>query len=39
MMPDVIKKMDLVIRINQKVAESTGKYYLVYLRQVFQDLI
>ena len=31
MRPDVIKSIDFIIKVNQKVASSVGKQYLAYL--------
>ena len=36
---DNIKTIDLVIKINQRVAESVGGTYLTYLRNIFDDLL
>ena len=34
-----IKAIDHIVKINQRVAESTGYIYLNYLRNIFQDLL
>lgn len=34
-----IKTIDQVIKINQRVAESVGSAYLLYLRNIFDDLL
>ena len=34
-----IKAIDHIIKINQRVAESTGYIYLNYLKNIFQDLL
>ena len=39
MRPDVIKSIDFIIKVNQKVASSVGQQYLAYLSQIFTDLI
>ena len=39
MQPDVIKQIDFIIKINERVCESVGHIYLVYLRTVFTDLL
>ena len=36
---DSIKTIDQVIKINQRVAESVGGNYLLYLRDIFDDLL
>lgn len=36
---DVIRQIDHIIKINQRVALSVGKTYLAYLSQIFNDLI
>lgn len=35
MLPDVIRSLDFMIKINTRVAESVGFIYLVYLRRIF----
>lgn len=35
MLPDVIRSLDFIIKINTRVAESVGFIYLVYLRRIF----
>ena len=35
----LIKQIDHIIKINQRVAESTGFIYLNYLRNIFDDLL
>jgi len=39
MRPDIIKTIDFIIKVNQKVASSVGQQYLAYLSQIFTDLI
>lgn len=39
MQPETIKQLDFIIKINEKVAESVGHMYLVYLRNIFNDLL
>lgn len=39
MAPDCIRQIDHIIKINQRVAQSTGRQYLAYLSQIFQPLI
>lgn len=39
MQPEVIKQLDFIIKVNQRVAESVGHVYLVYLRTIFTDLL
>lgn len=36
---DIIKSLDIIIKINTKVAESVGYMYLSYLRRIFPDLL
>jgi hypothetical protein len=37
--PDIIQRIDLIIKINQRVAESVGPLYRCYLVKVFRELI
>ena len=37
--PDVIKKIDFNLKINQRVAESVGPAYIFQLRNIFRDLL
>lgn len=39
MLPEVIKMIDFIIKINVKIAESIGPIYLIYLRTIFSDLL
>ena len=39
MSPEIIKSIDHIIKINQRVASSVGRNYLSYLSQIFDDLI
>jgi exportin-1 len=39
MRPEIIKAIDFIIKVNQKVASSVGQQYLAYLSQIFNDLI
>jgi exportin-1 len=39
MNPTVIKSLDHIIKVNQRVAQSVGQMYLTYLQTIFQDLI
>ncbi len=39
MNPDIIKMADFLIKINQRVAQSVGFYYLAYLRTVFPEML
>ena len=39
MLPEVIKTLDFIIKVNTKVAESVGFMYLSYLRRIFNDLL
>jgi len=38
-MPEVIKRIDFIIKINQRVAESVGPMYVEQLRSIFSDLL
>lgn len=35
----VIKQIDFIIKINQRVAQSVGKGYIAYLKDIFNDMI
>lgn len=37
--PQVIKQLDHIIKINQRVAQSVGRAYLSYLHTIFNELI
>ncbi len=39
MLPEVLKVLDFIIKINTRVAESVGFMYLSYLRKIFGDLM
>jgi exportin-1 len=39
MLPEVIKGIDFIIKVNTKVAESVGFMYLAYLKRIFTDLL
>jgi hypothetical protein len=39
MLPDVLKVLDFIVKINTRVAESVGFMYLSYLRKIFGDLM
>jgi len=39
MSPDCIRSIDHIIKINQRVAQSTGRSYIAYLSQIFSPLI
>jgi len=39
MQPEVIKKLDHLIKINQRVAQSVGQLYVNYLNQIFSQVI
>jgi hypothetical protein len=39
MLPEIIKMIDSIIKVNTKVAESVGFMYLSYLRRIFNDLL
>ena len=35
LIPDVLKTIDFIIKVNTKVAEAVGFIYLSYLRRIF----
>jgi hypothetical protein len=37
--PQVIKQLDHIIKINQRVASSVGRLYISYLQTIFNELI
>lgn len=37
--PDVIKSLDYIFKVNQRIAESVGYIYLSYLKRIFHDLL
>jgi hypothetical protein len=39
MLPDVLKMLDAILKVNTRVAESVGFMYLSYLRRIFVDLM
>lgn len=39
MLPEVLKVLDFIVKINTRVAESVGFMYLSYLRKIFGDLM
>jgi hypothetical protein len=39
MVQENVKKIDLVIKINQRVVNSAGSLYVYYLQTIFNDLI
>lgn len=39
MIPECIKQIDQVIKINSKVVESAGQAYISYLQTIFRDII
>ena len=39
MLPEVVKNLDFIFKVNTRVAESVGFMYLAYLRRIFQDLL
>jgi len=36
---DNVKSVNQVIKINKRVADSVGGVYLIYLRNIFEDLL
>jgi hypothetical protein len=39
MLPEVLKTIDIILKINTRVAESVGFMYLSYMRRIFGDLL
>ena len=39
LIPEVLKSIDFIIKVNTRVAESIGFLYLSYLKRIFQDLL
>jgi len=39
MLPEILKGIDFIIKVNTKVAESVGFMYLAYLTKIFNDLL
>jgi exportin-1 len=39
MIPEVIKSIDFIIKVNTRVAESVGFMYVSYLNNIFADLL
>jgi exportin-1 len=39
MIPEVIKTIDFIIKVNTRVAESVGFMYVSYLSNIFNDLL
>lgn len=39
MLPDVLKALDSILKVNTRVAESVGFMYLSYLKRIFTDLM
>lgn len=39
MNPEVIKQLDHIIKINQRVVSSVGQQYITYLQNIFSDMI
>lgn len=39
MLPETVKILDFIIKVNTRVAESVGYMYLAYLRKIFNDLL
>jgi len=35
LLPEVLKSIDFIIKVNTKVAEAVGSNYLSYLRNIF----
>ena len=38
-MPEILKTVDFIIKVNTRVAEAVGFIYLSYLRRIFNDLL
>ncbi len=39
MLPEVIKTIDSILKVNTRVAESVGFMYVSYLSKIFPDLL
>jgi hypothetical protein len=39
MLPEIIKTLDFIIKVNTRVAESVGFMYVSYLNKIFGDLL
>jgi hypothetical protein len=39
MVPEVIRGIDFIIKVNTRVAESVGFMYIAYLQMIFSDLL
>lgn len=39
MLPEIVKQIDVIIKVNTKVAEAVGFTYISYLRRIFGDLL
>jgi hypothetical protein len=39
MLPEMLKSIDFIIKVNTRVAESVGFMYISYLRSIFADLL
>lgn len=39
MLPEVLKVLDSILKVNTRVAESVGFMYLSYLKRIFADLM
>ena len=39
MLPEVLKVLDAILKVNTRVAESVGFMYLTYLKRIFGDLM
>lgn len=37
--PEIVKMLDHIFKINQRIAESVGYIYLSYLKKIFPDLL
>lgn len=38
-MPEILKSIDFILKVNTRVAESVGYIYLSYLQKIFSDLL
>lgn len=39
MVPEIIRGLDFIIKVNTRVAESVGFMYITYLQRIFRDLL
>ena len=37
--PDIVRQLDFIMKINQKVCQSVGPGYVCYLKKIFNDML